>query len=249
MTEWKRPPRHVFVHGSLEKNPPPVDYRPRLLNLLKHLQNAVSCLESLPIEGKGSLFGDELNTATWDAWRRLFGDLHFTYEVLKSDFGYQPGAICDHPVISRPANQAINWLGVCLPKLSNWMKKKEVGKDQKIPSLPANHCEVLKKAEEIVKNETQSIATSLGEAKPGLTPLGISEGEKSGAESLRRTNRKRGRKPIYDEEQDKRVQDAWRSGEHRNFKDLARELGISSSRDVRRAIDRHRKRCQAKEED
>ncbi len=182
MTEWKRPPRHVFIHGSLEKNPPPVDYRPRLLNLLKHLQVAVSCLESLPIEGKGSLFCDELNTATWDAWRRLIGSLHFAYEALKSDFGYEPGAICDHPVISRPANQAINWLGVEVPRLSDWMLKEEVDKAQKIPALPADYCEVIKKSEEAVRNEIQTITTNFKETNQAGEQTKLSPPERVGSE-------------------------------------------------------------------
>ena len=53
--------------------------------------------------------------------------------------------------------------------------------------------------------------------------------------------KRRGRKPDTDPKADKRIADAWGTGRHKTYADLAHELGRPLL-DVRRAIDRHRKR-------
>ncbi len=53
--------------------------------------------------------------------------------------------------------------------------------------------------------------------------------------------RKRGRPRDTDPKADKRIADAWQSGQHKTYADLARELK-KSEREVRAAIDRHRQR-------
>src|SRR5262249_44122990 len=58
---------------------------------------------------------------------------------------------------------------------------------------------------------------------------------------LRTRPGKRGRRPKYDPKTDERVADAWQSGSYRNAEELGRELCLSADQ-VRRALDRHRKR-------
>jgi hypothetical protein len=52
---------------------------------------------------------------------------------------------------------------------------------------------------------------------------------------------KRGPKVRYDPKEDRRIYEAWMTNSYRDFKDLARNLG-STCPQVKRAIDRHRKR-------
>jgi len=56
-----------------------------------------------------------------------------------------------------------------------------------------------------------------------------------------RKTTKAGRRPDTDPEFDERVSDAWNSGQHTSHSTLANEMGISVP-EVRRALDRHRKR-------
>jgi hypothetical protein len=53
--------------------------------------------------------------------------------------------------------------------------------------------------------------------------------------------RRRGRPGDTDARADQKIWDAWRTGEHKDYADLARLLG-KSAREVARAIDRHRHR-------
>jgi hypothetical protein len=53
--------------------------------------------------------------------------------------------------------------------------------------------------------------------------------------------RRRGRHVDTDPAADKRIFDAWQSGEHKEYADLGRSLGMSSSY-IAKAIDRHRHR-------
>ena len=53
--------------------------------------------------------------------------------------------------------------------------------------------------------------------------------------------RKRGRRPDTDANQDRRIYEAWKSGTHSKFADLAIVLG-RSEREVRLDVDRHEKR-------
>jgi hypothetical protein len=55
--------------------------------------------------------------------------------------------------------------------------------------------------------------------------------------------RKRSRPVDTDARADKRVYEAWKSRRYKNYSDLARELKMSE-RDVKMAIDRHRKRVE-----
>ncbi len=60
-------------------------------------------------------------------------------------------------------------------------------------------------------------------------------------ESSQRQPAKRGPKPQYDAKVDQRVHDAWKTGQHAGYEDLARGLGRDwTRRKVARAIDRHR---------
>ncbi|MCC7083767.1 MAG: hypothetical protein IT427_02030 [Pirellulales bacterium] len=52
---------------------------------------------------------------------------------------------------------------------------------------------------------------------------------------------KRGAKQRYDPRSDKRIVDAWNTGQYRTAKDLAEALGVTYV-DVKAAMDRHRKR-------
>jgi hypothetical protein len=58
--------------------------------------------------------------------------------------------------------------------------------------------------------------------------------------------RKPGRKPQYEAKKDKQIFDAWKSGRYRVYADLAQELHLKR-RDVKLAIDRHKKRIKPKE--
>jgi hypothetical protein len=58
-----------------------------------------------------------------------------------------------------------------------------------------------------------------------------------------KTPRKRGRPVDTDPKADKRVYEAWKSGHYPNYSELARELKMSQG-DMKRAIDRHRKRVE-----
>jgi hypothetical protein len=60
--------------------------------------------------------------------------------------------------------------------------------------------------------------------------------------SSKMRGKRRGRKPCTDANADKRIASAWKSGHHRRYKELGRQFDMSGS-DVRRAIDRYRKRC------
>jgi hypothetical protein len=53
--------------------------------------------------------------------------------------------------------------------------------------------------------------------------------------------RRRGRKPDTDPKADKRIADAWGTQHYRTYADCARELG-NSAKEVKAALDRHRKR-------
>lgn len=60
-----------------------------------------------------------------------------------------------------------------------------------------------------------------------------------------RRRKRRGRRSAYDAERDARIARSWVSGSYRTFDELAREIdktGEVRAKDVRRAIDRHRKR-------
>jgi hypothetical protein len=50
-----------------------------------------------------------------------------------------------------------------------------------------------------------------------------------------------GRPPDTDAKEDKRISDAWKTGQHKRLADLAQVLGLHE-KDVAKAIDRHRKR-------
>jgi len=52
---------------------------------------------------------------------------------------------------------------------------------------------------------------------------------------------KRGRPADTDQKQDRRIVDAWKSGEYKSYEDLARALGLAR-RDVELACERERKR-------
>jgi hypothetical protein len=52
---------------------------------------------------------------------------------------------------------------------------------------------------------------------------------------------KRGRQPDTDPKQDQRIAEAWETGQYVDYAGLARELHIDK-REVKRAVDRHRKR-------
>lgn len=62
------------------------------------------------------------------------------------------------------------------------------------------------------------------------------------SETLRVQKKKRpGRRPSTDPAADRRIVQAWNSGQHVKYADLEREMDLAKG-DVRRAIDRHRKR-------
>ena len=56
---------------------------------------------------------------------------------------------------------------------------------------------------------------------------------------------KRGRKHESDPKEDNRIYDAWSTGEHKYYEEAARALAMKKL-DVKRAIDRHRKRLASK---
>ncbi len=59
--------------------------------------------------------------------------------------------------------------------------------------------------------------------------------------TLRKPRAKRGRKPDTDPKEDKRIAEAWATGQYRTFADLERELELDKG-EGKRAVDRHRKR-------
>jgi hypothetical protein len=63
------------------------------------------------------------------------------------------------------------------------------------------------------------------------------------AEEAKAKRCKRGRPPDTDPKADKRIWDAWQSGQYKTYGDLARELRISD-RAAETGIDRHRKRLE-----
>jgi hypothetical protein len=67
--------------------------------------------------------------------------------------------------------------------------------------------------------------------------------DKRPGENKRANDRKqrRGRPVDTDTKRDEQIWDAWHTGEHKNYADLARHLGTNESH-VARAIDRHRQR-------
>jgi len=76
-----------------------------------------------------------------------------------------------------------------------------------------------------------------------LGEAGLNTGNDVGRKVKPQTSKskKRGRKPDTDLAKDRMVSEAWNTGHYRTKADLARELGERED-DVRRAIDRHRKR-------
>jgi hypothetical protein len=60
-------------------------------------------------------------------------------------------------------------------------------------------------------------------------------------EQVPRSQGMRGRPPDTNQQDDKRIYDAWKTGRFRRYADLAKEKG-KSPLEVRRAVDRHRKR-------
>ena len=85
---------------------------------------------------------------------------------------------------------------------------------------------------------THEVLTELREKFPDeFSQLGLAGGRKSS----HRCKRNRGRPQDTDEAEDKRIYDAWKTGRYRKYADLAAEKAISPP-DVKRAIDRHRKR-------
>jgi hypothetical protein len=74
--------------------------------------------------------------------------------------------------------------------------------------------------------------------------------KKLGGDKLRRpegrkVKRARGRKPDTDPKADKRVADAWATGEHKTYEDCGRALKMTRKQ-VKDAIDRHRHRTRGK---
>ena len=56
-----------------------------------------------------------------------------------------------------------------------------------------------------------------------------------------KTKTQRGPRPRTDKAKDRRIADAWNTGNYRTYAELGRELGVSSA-EVKQAIDRARKR-------
>ena len=85
---------------------------------------------------------------------------------------------------------------------------------------------------------THEVLTELREKFPDeFSQLGLAGGRRSS----HRRKRKRGRPQDTDEAADKRIDDAWKTDQYPTYANLAAEKGISPL-DVKRAIDRHRKR-------
>jgi hypothetical protein len=61
-------------------------------------------------------------------------------------------------------------------------------------------------------------------------------------QSRKRRKRTGGRPSDTDHVRDRRIYEAWNSGRHATFVDLARELDLPNAKAAERAIDRHRKR-------
>ncbi len=76
-------------------------------------------------------------------------------------------------------------------------------------------------------------------APPAKPAVGKRVGEP--ATEMRKLQPKRGRKPDTDPKEDKRIAEAWATGQYRTFADLERELELDKG-EGKRAVDRHRKR-------
>jgi hypothetical protein len=70
------------------------------------------------------------------------------------------------------------------------------------------------------------------------------EGDRSEQQERPARRARGGRPPDADPRADQRVSDAWRTGQYETHEQLGRELGLSG-REVKLALDRHRKRAQA----
>jgi hypothetical protein len=72
---------------------------------------------------------------------------------------------------------------------------------------------------------------------------GLLAREREGTKSTKSDKRPRGRPADSDPRADKRIVDAWKSGQYRKHKDLAMALGMRAT-EVTQALDRHRKRAE-----
>ena len=133
---WKPPRINIIVYGSVEDNPPPVDLRPQMRELLKPLDVVLGALDVLPAEGSATPRDDALNEATWFAWRQVSMHLFRLSEILKVTFLCQAGMMHENTVLSAAANQAINWLAVYALQIRDWMTDRRVQERRRLPPFP-----------------------------------------------------------------------------------------------------------------
>jgi hypothetical protein len=81
------------------------------------------------------------------------------------------------------------------------------------------------------------------EGKAVILHRALQEKELREPKNPKEGQRGRGRPRDTDPQVDQRIWDAWKSGEHKTYDDLARLLG-TSAREVELAIDRHRRRLE-----
>jgi hypothetical protein len=98
----------------------------------------------------------------------------------------------------------------------------------------------------MVRDALKQIAARAGEPWPPAEPqiagsTGRDHSEVGKGSALPKGKRGRGRPRDTDPEMDKRIFDAWKTGDYKSEAELAREFNISE-REVRLARDRHRKR-------
>jgi hypothetical protein len=141
---WKPPRIHIIVYGSLEDNPPPVDLRPQMRELVKTLDAVLAALDILPAERQAAPRDCALNGATWFAWRQVSMEMRGLSDSLKVAFQWEAGEMCQNAALGAAANQVINWLAVYAPKIGDWMTDQRVQEKRRLPPFPQEFRRVLK---------------------------------------------------------------------------------------------------------
>jgi hypothetical protein len=150
---WKPPPIHFIVYGSLEDNPPPVDLRPQIRELLKTLDAVLAALDFLPAEGSATPRDCALNEATWYAWRKVSMEVRGLSDSLKTAFQWEAGEMCENIALGAAANQAINWLAVYAPQIRDWMTDQRVQEKRRLPPFPKRFRRGLELSRERLREE------------------------------------------------------------------------------------------------
>jgi hypothetical protein len=107
----------------------------------------------------------------------------------------------------------------------------------------AEYLEIKREAHEELRQLQSSDVAMKREAQEAAKSAPEEEGK-----PVSRSQKKRGRPSDTDEREDMRIFDACRSSVYKKYADLARELG-KKPQEVKRAVDRHRKRVKKREID